>query len=64
MTRQISDVTNAGKALAAINLSFFLGAALLPSITGVIAAVWGLPAVLIFMAAALVVGTLVFLTYT
>ena len=32
--------------------------------TGVVAAVYGLPAVLLFMAAALIVGTIVFLMYT
>jgi predicted MFS family arabinose efflux permease len=64
MARQTVDVANAGKALAAVNLAFFLGTALLQSMTGLIAVAWGLPAVLIFMAAALIVGVLVFLAYT
>jgi predicted MFS family arabinose efflux permease len=64
MARQTVDAANAGKALAAVNLAFFLGTALLQSITGLIAVAWGLPAVLIFMAAALIVGVLVFLVYT
>jgi predicted MFS family arabinose efflux permease len=64
MTRQLVDAQNAGKALSAINLAFFLGAALMQSSTGVVAAVYGLPAVLLFMAAALIVGTIVFLMYT
>ena len=64
MTRQLVDAQNAGKALSAINLAFFLGAALMQSTTGVVAAVYGLPAVLLFMAAALIVGTIVFLLYT
>ncbi|MEH2614706.1 MFS transporter [Bradyrhizobium sp. AZCC 1693] len=64
MTRQLVDAQNAGKALSAINLAFFLGAALMQSSTGVVAAVLGLPAVLLFMAAALIVGTIVFLMYT
>jgi len=64
MARQMVDVTDAGKALAAVNLAFFLGTALLQSATGFIAAAFGLPAVLIFMAAALVVGTLVFIACT
>ena len=64
MTRQLVDAQNAGKALSAINLAFFLGAALMQSATGVVAAVYGLPAVLLFMAAALIVGTIVFLLYT
>ena len=64
MTRQLVDAQNAGKALSAINLAFFLGAALMQSSTGVVAAIFGLPAVLLFMAATLIVGTIVFLIYT
>jgi predicted MFS family arabinose efflux permease len=64
MTRQLVDAQNAGKALSAINLAFFLGAALMQSATGVVAAVYGLPAVMLFMAAGLIVGTIVFLLYT
>jgi predicted MFS family arabinose efflux permease len=64
MTRQLVDAQNTGKALSAINLAFFLGAALMQSATGVVAALYGLPAVLLFMAAGLLVGTLLFLIYT
>jgi MFS family permease len=64
MTRQLVDAQNTGKALSAINLSFFLGAALMQSATGVVAAFLGLPAVLLFMAAALIIGIVVFLRYT
>jgi len=64
MSRQLVDAQVAGKALAAINLAFFLGAALMQSITGAVAAFAGLPAVLLFMAAALLLGALVFLAYT
>jgi sugar phosphate permease len=64
MTRQLVDAQNAGKALSAVNLAFFLGAALMQSATGVAAALYGLPAVLLFMAAALIVGTVLFLVYT
>ncbi|KJC46925.1 sugar phosphate permease [Bradyrhizobium sp. LTSP849] len=64
MSRQLVDAQVAGKALAAVNLAFFLGAALMQSITGAVAAFAGLPAVLLFMAAALVVGVMIFLTYT
>lgn len=64
MTRQLVDAQNAGKALSAINLAFFLGAALMQSATGVVATVFGLPAVLLFMATALIVGIIVFLMYT
>ena len=64
MTRQLVDAQNAGKALSAINLAFLLGAALMQSSTGVVATILGLPAVLLFMAAALIAGTIVFLMYT
>jgi predicted MFS family arabinose efflux permease len=64
MTRQLVDAQNAGKALSAINLAFFLGAALMQSATGVVATLFGLPAVLLFMAATLIVGTVVFLACT
>lgn len=64
MTRQLVDAQNTGKALSAINLAFFLGAALMQSATGVVAAFYGLPAVLLFMAAALLAGTSLFLIYT
>jgi MFS family permease len=64
MTRQLVDAQNAGKALSAINLAFFLGAALMQSSTGVVATLFGLPAVLVFMAATLILGTIVFLMFT
>jgi MFS family permease len=64
MTRQLVDAQNAGKALSAINLAFFLGAALMQSSTGVVATLFGLPAVLLFMAATLIVGTAIFIAYT
>jgi MFS family permease len=64
MTRQIAGAQNAGKALSAINLALFLGAALMQSTTGVVATIFGLPAVLLFMAATLIVGVIVFLMYT
>ena len=64
MTRQLVDAQNAGKALSAINLAFFLGAALMQSATGVVATIFGLPAVLLFMAATLIIGTTIFIAYT
>jgi predicted MFS family arabinose efflux permease len=64
MSRQLVDAQSAGKALAAINLAFFLGAAFMQSTTGAVAALAGLPAVLLFMAATLLVGTVIFLAYT
>jgi MFS family permease len=64
MCRQLVAAQVAGKALAAVNLAFFLGTALMQSLTGAVAAVAGLPAVLLFMAAALTIGVMIFLTYT
>ena len=64
MTRQLVEPQNAGKALSAVNLAFFLGAALMQSSSGVVAVAYGLPAVLIFMALALLVGCILFLAYT
>jgi predicted MFS family arabinose efflux permease len=64
MTRQLVDAQNAGKALSAINLAFFLGAALMQSATGVVATLYGLPAVLLFMAATLIAGTAIFIAFT
>ena len=64
MTRQMAGAQNAGKALSAINLAFFLGTALMQSVTGVVATIFGLPAVLLFMAAALIIGVIVFLICT
>ena len=42
----------------------FLGAALMQSTTGVVATFLGLPAVLLFIAAVLIIGIVVFLLYT
>lgn len=64
MTRQLVDAQNTGKALSAVNLAFFLGAAFMQSTTAGVAALFGLPAVLLFMAGALVIGTALFLIYT
>jgi len=64
MTRQLVDAQNMGKSLSAVNLAFFLGSALMQSATGVVATFFGLPAVLLFIAVALVIGTAVFLLYT
>lgn len=64
MTRQVSGVENVGKAMSAVNLSFFLGTAVMQSVTSPIAATWGLPAVLISMAVFLTVCTLVFFVLT
>nr|WP_249780272.1 MFS transporter [Bradyrhizobium sp. dw_411] len=64
MTTQLMGPEMAGRALAATNLAVFLGTALLQSATGVVAAKYGLAAVLMFVAAALAVGALTFFFYT
>jgi MFS family permease len=64
MTTQLTGSEMAGRALAATNLALFLGTALLQSATGVVAVRYGLPAVLMFVAAALAAGALIFLVYT
>lgn len=64
MTRQAVNVENTGKALSAMNLAFFIGTAMMQSATDPIAALWGLPVVLLFMGGSLVVGTLAFLFFT
>jgi predicted MFS family arabinose efflux permease len=64
MTRDIVDMANAGKALSATNLAFFLGTALMQSGTGAITASWGLPAALITMSALLAVCSLLFFVFT
>lgn len=64
MTSQLVEPQNAGKALSAVNLALFLGAALMQSSSGVVAVAYGLPAVLIFMALVLLIGSILFLVYT
>ncbi|MGY4319814.1 MFS transporter [Bradyrhizobium sp. JR3.5] len=64
MTRQLVAAQNTGKALSSVNLAFFLGAALLQFSTAGVAALFGLPAVLLFIAGALVIGIVLFLIYT
>jgi predicted MFS family arabinose efflux permease len=64
MIRQAVAPENIGKALSAANLAFFLGTAVMQSITSPIAAYFGLPAVLIVMAVCLTVGALTFFALT
>lgn len=64
MTTRLMGPAMAGRALAATNLSLFLGTALLQSATGVVAAAYGLPDVMMFVAAALATGALTFIIYT
>jgi predicted MFS family arabinose efflux permease len=64
MTTQLMGPQMAGRALAATNLALFLGTALLQSATGAVAAAYGLPSVMGFVAAALAAGALTFVIYT
>jgi predicted MFS family arabinose efflux permease len=64
MARQAVAIENTGKALAAVNLSLFLGTAVMQSATDPVAALWGLPSVLLFIAAELIIGVAIFLWWT
>ena len=50
----------AGKALAAVNLSFFVGAAVLQALTTPVAAAWGLSAVMGFLGLVVLAATAAF----
>lgn len=64
MTRQVVTGDNTGKAMSAVNLAFFLGTATMQSGTGLIASLWGLPAVLMAMAGFLAVCAAIFFILT
>lgn len=64
MVRQAVAPENIGKALSAANLAFFLGTAVIQSVTSPVAAYWGLPAVLIVMAVCLTIGASLFFALT
>lgn len=64
MTRQMVPSEHVGKALSAVNLSFFLGTAVMQSATSPIAAAFGLPVVLMAMAGMLTCGTVLFFVLT
>lgn len=57
MTRAAVPPEQAGKALSAVNLSFFLGTAVLQAASGPVAAAWGIGAALVFLAVANLVCT-------
>ncbi|MFT8245374.1 MFS transporter [Roseomonas sp. BN140053] len=61
LTRAAVPPEQTGKALAAVNLSFFLGTAVLQSASGPVAAAMGISGGLVFFAAALAVCTAAFL---
>jgi predicted MFS family arabinose efflux permease len=64
MVRQAVAPENIGKALSASNLAFFLGTAVMQTITSPVAAYWGLPAVLVVMAVSLTIGATLFYVLT
>lgn len=64
MTRQVAPGENAGKAMSAVNLAFFLGTAAMQSGTGLIGSLWGLPVVLMAMGIFLAVCATVFFILT
>lgn len=64
LARAAVSPDHAGKALAAVNLSFFLGAAVLQGLTSPVAAAWGLAAVLSFMGVVTLAAAAIFLLLT
>jgi hypothetical protein len=64
MGRSAIPPEKAGKALAAVNLSFFSGAAAVQALTGLVAASWGIAAVFVFLGTVLVAATVLFLALT
>jgi predicted MFS family arabinose efflux permease len=64
MTRAVVPPEQVGKALSAVNLSFFLGAAVLQAATGPVAALGGIGAALAFLAVAVLVATGLFVCFT
>jgi predicted MFS family arabinose efflux permease len=64
MGRSAVSPDQVGKALAAINLSFFTGAAVLQAVTGLVAESWGISAVLAFLGTVLIAATVPFLAFT
>jgi predicted MFS family arabinose efflux permease len=64
MTRAAVPPEQAGKALSAVNLSFFLGTAVLQAASGPVAAGWGVGAALFFLALANLACTALFLATT
>ncbi|UFN50613.1 MFS transporter [Roseomonas sp. OT10] len=64
LTRAAVAPDQVGKALSAVNLSFFLGAAVLQPASGLVASNWGIGAALTFLALALAGCTLGFLLLT
>ncbi|MDB5371231.1 MAG: transporter, partial [Roseomonas sp.] len=64
MTRAVVPPEQVGKALSAVNLSFFLGTAVLQVASGPVAASGGTGAALVFLSASVLVGTALFVQAT
>lgn len=64
MTRAVVPPAEAGKALSAVNLSFFLGGAVLQAATGPVAAAGGVAMALAFLGAMVLLSTALFLAAT
>ena len=64
MTRQAVPSHDTGKALSAVNLSFFFGTAVLQAAIGLVVAHWSLPAALTTLACALLFGVAAFTLLT
>lgn len=60
MASSLVPAESTGKALAAVNLAFFVGVAVIQSITGAVASAFSLPAVFVFVSAILVAGASAF----
>jgi predicted MFS family arabinose efflux permease len=58
--RQSVPAAHAGKALAAVNLAFFAGAAVIQALSAPVASIWGLPGVIIFLGLLSISGAIVF----
>lgn len=64
IARQAVPSEDTGKALSAVNLSFFFGTAVLQAVTGLVVAHWSLPAALATLAGGLLFGVAVFAVLT
>jgi MFS family permease len=64
LVRQLVSAENIGKALSAANLSFFLGTAVMQTVTSPVAAYSGLPAVFMTMSLLLIVCVIAFAVLT
>lgn len=64
MGRAAVATEKAGKALAAVNLSFFAGASVMQAVTSIVATVLGMAAVMMFLGGVLFIATAAFVHFT